>query len=50
MVEYADTGVNKYAIGNPTNEERVKLIAEGYTHMSNGEYADTHERYEIWLK
>jgi hypothetical protein len=36
MIKYADTGVSKFAIGNPTEEERKQLIEEGYTFMSCG--------------
>jgi len=51
MMEYANTGVSQFAIGNPTDEEREQLVKEGYTFMSRGvtEY-EPHEYYEIWLK
>ena len=50
-MEKGDTGVIKYAIGIPTEEERKKLIEDGYTHMRNGHCEDEkHEPYEIWIK
>lgn len=50
-MEYHDTGVSKFAIGEPTDEEREKLVEDGYTLMSKGTYAHKpDEKYEIWLK
>lgn len=51
-MEYCDSGVNKYMIGIPSDEEREQLKNDGYTHMSNGVTADKEnpEKYEIWIK
>ena len=50
-MDYIDTGVIKEAIGNPTDEERERLIREGYTFFAKGRYAyEPYEEYEIWLK
>ena len=49
-LEYFDSGVNKYVIGLPTQEQKVALKADGYFMMSRGEYEDGSGKYEIWLK
>lgn len=50
-MEYTDTGVTKFAIGKPTEEERKNLKECGYTFMEKGrnEY-EPYEEYEIWMK
>ena len=51
MMEYINTGVSQFAIGNPTDEEREQLAKEGYTFMSRAvKKHEPHECYEIWLK
>lgn len=50
-MDYIDTGVIKEAIGNPTDEERERLIREGYTSFAKRRYAyEPFEEYEIWVK
>lgn len=50
-MEMFDTGVTKFAIGMPTDEERKKLEEEKYVLMSRvkNEYFP-YENYEIWIK
>ena len=50
-MEYTDTGVTKFAIGKPTEEERKNLKENGYAFMAKGrnEY-EPYEEYEIWMK
>lgn len=53
-MEYFDTGIIKCAIGIPTDEERIKLEEEGYTHMANGKMEPDEngyqEPFEQWIK
>ena len=50
-MEYIDTGVTKFAIGKPTEEERKKLKEDGYTFMAKGRNKyEPYEEYEIWMK
>ena len=49
-MEYIDTGVSKQAIGIPTEEERKKLLEDGYTFMVSHISKNPDESYEIWLK
>ena len=50
-MDYIDTGITKPAIGVPSEEERERLIEDGYTFMCKGktEYFPYTE-YEIWIK
>ena len=48
-MEKFDSGVNKYAIGIPSEEERKKLENEGYYLSQKGKTEDK-KPYEIWAK
>jgi len=51
MLEYIDTGVTKFAIGMPTEDEHKTLKEAGYTFMSKGRNKyEPYEEYEIWMK
>ena len=43
-MQYFDSGVNKYAIGLPSEDERKKLIADRYILMTKT------KEYELWYK
>ena len=50
-MEYIDTGISKFAIGKPTEEERKKFEEDGYTLMAKGRNKyEPYEEYEIWVK
>ena len=48
-MEMFDSGVNKYAIGIPTDDEKKQLESDGYYLHSNGKTEDK-KPYEIWVK
>ena len=51
ITECFDSGVNKYIIGDLTEEEREQAKAEGYTCFSKGVTADEPpKKYEVWIK
>jgi len=51
MMEYSNTGVCEFQIGSPSEDERKKLVEDGYTFMSkNHEIGEPDKEYEIWMR
>lgn len=51
IIERFDSGVAVHVIAMPTDEERQKLIEEGFTLMSKCKTQyEPYEIHEIWIK
>lgn len=51
ITERFDSGINKYIIGDLTEEEREQAKEDGYTLFSKGVTAnDPPKKYEVWIK
>lgn len=52
MMDYFETDINKYASGQPTEEEREKLKEEGYTFFGIQDVGPNNPdgKNELWFK